>query len=377
MGKRIWLFAGEISGDIYGANVIRQLRRLAPDVVIEGMGGLAMKDAGMTVIADSSELGVTGFVEVIRILPKIWKVYQRFKSRAREAPPDVAVFIDYPGFNLRMAGALRRMGVRIVYYISPQIWAWHRSRIHQIAGIVDHMLVILPFEEDVYRETSLRTTYVGHPLMEILGHRPPMRRDSDAIALLPGSRMGEVSRLLPAFHATARYLQQRMPRCRFLLPTPSPSISSAVEELWEKLDRRDGEVANFSLCEHRSVEILQTAQAGLAASGTVTLQAAILGLPLVVAYKVNSITYHVGKHFIKLPWFSLPNWILRETVFEEFLQNDVVAEKLAPAVEKVFLETAERQETLKKLNRLREMLDSPTPTSELVANVILEEAHHG
>jgi lipid-A-disaccharide synthase len=225
-GKKVWIFAGEESGDLYGASLAREMTSLAPDLVIEGMGGREMRDSGVEILVDSTELGVVGIVEVLKKYPTFRRVFKRLVRLAKESQPNLIVLIDYPGFNLRFARKMRGLSIKVVYYISPQVWAWGSRRIPKIASLVAKMLVIFPFEVDIYRKVGLEAQFVGHPLVDIMRRRinPELQRDPDLILLLPGSRDSEVDRLLEAIFLTATELYNLDNRFRFVVAVPRTGI---------------------------------------------------------------------------------------------------------------------------------------------------------
>ena len=220
--KKIWIIAGEASGDLYGAELTKALRQIAPEVQISGMGGLKMRETGVDIFMDSTELGVVGIIEVAKSVGLFRKLLKQMTEKAVEERPNLVVLIYYPGFNLRLAEKLHKLGIKVVYYISPQVWAWKKGRIPKIARDVTRMLCIFPFEPQVYAGTGLETKFVGHPLLEIL--RPyrekKVERDDNLVLLLPGSRGGELKRHIPPFLDTAVQLLKKHPALRFAMPLP-------------------------------------------------------------------------------------------------------------------------------------------------------------
>lgn len=336
MSKTVWIFAGEASGDQYGARLAVELRAQAPGLRLQGMGGGKMRAAGVEILADSSELGVIGLVEVLKHYPTFHRIFHSLLDRARRERPDAVVLIDYPGFNLRFAARLRRLGIRVVYYVSPQVWAWGRRRIPKIAATVDRMLCIFPFEPEVYAGTGLATEFVGHPLLEIVAaHRDPaLARDPDTILLLPGSRRGEIDRLAVPILETALALRRAHPRLQFVMAAPREQVANDIRH---RLGPRmaEFEQAGIRLVVGETQKWMQVASCGLAASGTVTVEAAMFGLPLVVVYRVNPVTYAVGRLLVKLPFFTMVNLIAGRRLFEEFLQGEVRPPVLVPALERI------------------------------------------
>ena len=328
----VWIIAGEASGDNYGAMLAEALRQRRPELRLRGMGGEQMRAAGVELFVDSSELGVVGLVEVLKSLRFFIRLLGEVSARALAERPAAVVLIDYPGFNLRLAERLRRAGIPVVYYISPQVWAWKKGRIPRIARDVDKMLCIFPFEPAVYAGTGLDASFVGHPLLEILAplrHKPPSR-DPNLVLLLPGSRSSEIKALFPDFLRTAAQLQQARPELHFMVPLPRQSCLEQVKALAAATPLPLALSLEYSVGETR--QWLSRASAGLAASGTVTVEAAILGLPLVVAYRLNPISWHILKRIVKLPYVTIANLVTQRCVYEEYLQTDAVPEKLAPAL---------------------------------------------
>lgn len=328
----VWIIAGEASGDNYGAMLAEALRQRRPGLRLRGMGGEQMRAAGVELFVDSSELGVVGLIEVLKSLRFFLRLLREVSARALAERPATVVLIDYPGFNLRLAERLRRAGIPVVYYISPQVWAWKKGRIPRIARDVDKMLCIFPFEPAVYAGTGLDASFVGHPLLEILAplrHNPPPR-DPNLVLLLPGSRSSEIKSLFPDFLRTAAQLQQARPELHFMVPLPRQSCLEQAKALTADTPLPVQLSLEYSVGETR--QWLSRASAGLAASGTVTVEAAILGLPLVVAYRLNPITWQIVKRIVKLPYVTIANLVTRRCVYEEYLQHDAVPEKMAPAL---------------------------------------------
>lgn len=375
MGDAIWIIAGEESGDAYGARLAVELRRQRADLVVKGMGGGAMAAAGVDVLLDSSELGVVGLVEVFRHLGTFVAALSALGRRAARERPQAVVLIDYPGFNLRLARRLHALSIPVVYYVSPQVWAWKRGRRHTLAALCRRLLCIFPFEPAHYADTALDVRFVGHPLLEILAEKrdPTAVRDPDLVLLLPGSRRGEVERLLPPLLETAADLKRRQPRLHFVLPVPRPAVADIAREC---IARRRG-LADVEL----PIEIglthhwMQRAAAGLAASGTVTMEAAILGLPLVSVYRLAWPTYWLGRLVIRgVPFFTIVNLVAGREVFAEFLQGRVCAACLAPALEAILPGGARRAEVERGMADAVNALGLPGSVSATAARLVLEVA---
>ena len=338
----IWIIAGESSGDLYGARLASDIRKLRPEARIAGMGGLRMKEAGVDILVDSSELGVIGLIEVLGSIFKFIRIMLYLILEAKRRRPDAVVLIDYPGFNIRFAKRLKKAGIPVVWYISPQVWVWRKSNIPKLAHYCTKMMVIFPFEVDVYKGSGLDVEFVGHPLVEIVRERrdPSLQRDPKRILLLPGSRRSETKRLLFPMLETVAILKQRHPELQFEIATPREKVRDDVQNDMREfiMKNPDAVLPEIPVLCGKTSECLQTCTAGLAASGTVTVECAIAGLPLVVAYKLNPVTFLFARLIIRKLFrnaFTMPNIILNRKVFEEFLQFQVVPEDLASAMERI------------------------------------------
>ncbi|MBN2450690.1 MAG: lipid-A-disaccharide synthase [Lentisphaeria bacterium] len=337
MGRTIWIMAGEESGDGYGARLAAELLRRSPGLRLRGMGGRAMAAAGVELLVDSSDLGVVGFVEVFRRLGFFLRLLRRMTARAARERPDAVVLIDYPGFNLRFARSLHGLGIAVVYYISPQVWAWKRGRRHRLAAWCRRLLCIFPFEPECFADTPLDVRFVGHPLVSILRDeaQAPVSRDPTLVLLLPGSRQCEVRRLLPVMVRTAAALKQKHPRLHFVVPLPRPSLATLAEDLLKRADLQALDLP-IAVDTGRTRTWMRSAGAALAASGTVTMEAAILGLPLVSVYRLAWPTYVLARLCVRdIPYFTIVNLVAGRVVYQEFLQGMVRPDVLAPAVEAI------------------------------------------
>ena len=333
----VMIVAGEASGDMHGAALVEAMRALRPQLRFCGMGGNELRAAGVELLCDAARLAVVGAVEVLSHLGDILRARQALVQRMRQSRPALLIVIDYPDFNLHLAAQARKLGIPILYYISPQIWAWRKKRVHTIGRLADCVAVILPFEQELYRRHGYPAVFVGHPLLDRV--RPAFSRshfmmqqgiaaDSQLIGILPGSRKKEIESLLPVFLETAAMLSAQEPgqRRTFLLAQAS-TVSRALLEangLAAYGDRIDCRV----ITEDR-YSMMAACDACLAASGTVTLELALLRVPTVVAYRVASHTYWLGRLIIRrLPFFSLPNLIAGREIVPELLQHAVTPQQL-------------------------------------------------
>lgn len=359
--KEIWIIAGEASGDLYGARIAAELKRRRPDVVVCGMGGVEMRKAGVELLVDSSELGVIGLVEVLENIFKFIRILLYLIREAGKRCPLEVILIDYPGFNIRFAKAMWKAGIPVVWYISPQVWVWRRGNIRKLAKYCRKLMVIFPFEPEVYDGSGLDVEFVGHPLVDIVQGRADatIERDPNTVLLLPGSRRKEIEFLLEPFLKTAAILKSRHPGLQFVVASPRERILQMVRQGLETFIRKhpDYPLPKIELTRGKTAFWMQRCTAGLAASGTVTVECAIAGIPLVVAYKLNKLTFLLARLIIgKLfrGFFTMPNIILNRCVFEEFLQHQVVPEDLADAMDRI-LPGGERRGQVER--DMREMVD--------------------
>lgn len=370
MNKNIWILAGEASGDLYGAKLAAELRTLAAEqgstVQIAGMGGPEMSRAGIDIRVDSTELGVVGVIEVVKHLLLFIRIFFRLVGQARRERPDAVVLIDYPGFNLLFALMMYRSRIPVVWYVCPHLWVWGKWRLPVLAKICRKMLVIFPFEVEVFSRTRLEVEFVGHPLIDIVGGRkdPSIRRNPDEFLLLPGSRTMEINYLLYPMLDTVRELSPRHPRLRFHLSAPRQKIADLCRLRCEKYRERHPELPEIEISCGDTGIWQQRAGTGLAASGTVTVESAIAGLPLVVGYKLNWITILLASLVVRLyrGFFTMVNIIANRVVFQEFLQHRFCAKNLVPAVEAILPGGSRREEVERGMDEVRSLL-SPSSSS--------------
>ncbi|MDD3118761.1 MAG: lipid-A-disaccharide synthase [Victivallales bacterium] len=362
----VWIISGEASGDMYGARLARELQTEASvrgkTIHMAGMGGPEMQRTDMEIIVDSTELGVVGLVEVFKHIFTFLGIFFGLVRRARRERPDAVVLIDYPGFNLRFAQLMYWFKIPVIWYVTPQVWAWGKHRIPKLARYCSRMMVIFPFETETYAHTRLgeHTIFTGHPLVDIINEQrdPELVRDPNIFLLLPGSRNHEVELLLDSMLDTVCVLHRRHPELRFVLSTPRERICGKVTEKLVAYRHRHPELPEIKLTLGDTRRWQQQAGTGLAASGTVTVECAISGLPLVVCYRLNKITFWVARMLVKLfrGHFTMVNIIADKTVFEEFLQWQVGPELLVPAIEKILPGGTRREEVVEDMDRVRTML---------------------
>lgn len=362
---RLYFVAGESSGDMHGAHVIRALRARRPDVICEGLGGRRMAEAGMELHFDLAGRAIMGFTEVIRSLRMVRGLYLDVVKRLRERRPDAVVLIDYPGFNMRIAAAAHAMGIPVVYYISPQVWAWKRGRIRTLARIVTRMLVILPFEEELYREAGLPCVYVGHPLLDqIAGVKVfGCYRDAQVVGLLPGSREQEIRRLLPVMIKVAEGIRARRPEVRFVAPCVDGERAEQIRKL----------AGDFPLetIMHQAYEVLDGARLCLVASGTATLETALFGTPMIVMYRISGLSYALARMLVRIRYISLVNILAGRGIVPEFIQGAAQPMQVLPVALELLEDGPRRETMLRDLAAVRELLGEPG-ASEQAAEQILE-----
>ena len=359
---RIGLVAGEASGDALGAGLINEIKALEPTARFEGVAGPAMQAAGCDAWESSDALAMMGLIEPLRELPRLLRLRRMLVDRWSADPPDAFVGIDAPDFNLGLEEKLKKNGVRTAHYVSPSVWAWRQGRMRKIARSADLVLCLLPFEKSFYDEHGMAAVFVGHPMAD----RTPADPDSAAaraalgidaqrvVAVLPGSRGTEVSRIGPAFAAACARLGETHKDLHFAAPMVTPKIRS----LFETHLQVAGMEPRFTLTDGRAEAVISASDVVLLASGTATLQAALLGRPMVAAYRIGTITHAIMKTFklLKVPYITIPNLLIDEPLVPELIQHDATPEALAGAVDRLLTDTARRAATVERFAKLRAAL---------------------
>lgn len=371
---KCYLVAGEISGDRLGAGLMQALKARYPNAEFRGIGGAQMQAAGLTSLYPLDTLSIMGLVEVLKHLPKLFRVRHHLYKDALEWGAEVMIGIDAPDFNLGLEKRLRKQGVKTVHYVSPSVWAWRQGRIKGIAKSVDLMLTFLPFEADFYRAHQVPVAYVGHPLADTL----PMLPDVDAaraslglvgdrptVALLPGSRRGEVSLLLTDFLAAARLLAARYPDVRFLLPAATPALRDVIETELEAFPELD-----LTLLDAQADTAMTAADAVLLASGTATLEAMLLKKPMVVAYRLAPLTYAIARRLVKATHVALPNILAGARLVPELIQNAATPVAMAQALAHWFDQPQETAKLVMTFANLHQQLRCDA--SEQAANAVAD-----
>ncbi len=378
MNPKIMIVTGEASGDLHGANLVRALRTKIPELQFYGMGGAELESLGVEILYDAAKVSVVGVIEVVSHLKDIWLAQRVLRQRLLQDPPDLLILIDLPDFNLMLAKKAKKFGIPVFYYISPQLWAWRSGRVKTIKNRVDKIGVILPFEEEFYSKRGVVAQYVGHPLLDTVGTSATkdefcklheISPGTRCIGLFPGSRKREVSSLLPIFLSAAEIMQKNSPeKIVFFIPRASTIgnqefAAAGLGRYKEQLDIR--------IVEQDRYNMMAACDAVVTASGTVTLELAILEVPMIVVYKLSPLTYQLGKRLVKIDFFSLVNLIAGYSAVPELLQNEVTAEKIAHELTAISTLPVEKQKMKEALKEVREKLGE-SGASEKAATAALQ-----
>lgn len=350
---KYYIIAGEASGDLHGSNLLRELKNQDPSAEFRAWGGDLMAAQGADVVKHYRELAFMGFTEVLMNIRTILKNMKRCEEDIVQWKPDVVILIDYPGFNLRIAKKMKQHGIRVFYYISPQVWAWKQSRVKIIREVVDRMFVILPFEKSFYEKWNYEVDFVGHPLLDAIQnlpslegeHTPPWKKEGKpVIALLPGSRKQEISKMLPLMLS----VQNHFPEYRFIIAAAPSMPESFYRSVMGDL--------NGELVFGRTYDVIRSADAALVTSGTATLETALLNTPEVVCYKGGKISYHIARRLIKVKFISLVNLIMDREVVKELIQDDLTTANLVNELKGLLPTGIKREGVLADYAELRNAL---------------------
>lgn len=362
--REILFVVGEASGDLHAGKVVDAIRAIRPDIPMAGIGGNLMRAAGVTILEPVERLAVMGFVEVLAHIPRHWTLLRALRARISSGKVALVVLVDYPGFNLKVAEAAHRVGVPVLYFITPQVWAWGAGRLPTLARVVTRAASILPFEEALLREHGIDATFVGHPLLD---RATAMASAADSrlalglpvhgelLAVFPGSRRSELARHLVPFIDTAQELQRRRPGLQVVV-----SVAPTV--------RIDPAECPFPLVHGQSFTVLRAATAGLLKSGTTTLEAAVADLPHVIGYRTSAITYGIARRLVKIPHIGLVNVVAGKEVSREFVQHDFQPRRVADALEPLLdVHHATRRAALEELAVVRGRLGTPGASARVAA----------
>jgi lipid-A-disaccharide synthase len=356
---KIAFSAGESSGDQHAASMFKALKKHQPDIQGLGMGGAKMREAGIDVRVDSSGIGVIGLIEIVRHYGEIRAALAKMKALLRQEKPDLLVCVDYKEFNLKLARFAKQQGIKVLFYVSPQVWAWRPGRVVTYGKAIDMMAVIFPFETAYYEAEKVPVRYVGHPSVDKV---KPLRSKSDdlqyfsldssrpVVGLLPGSRVNEIRRLLPVMLAAADKIKQCIPAVQFVMPQ-ADSIDDGVLQAYLAEARLD-----IKVIKGQPYDVIQCCDAVMTASGTASLETALLQVPMVIIYKLSALTYWLGKRLVKIPYIGLPNIVAGRGIIKELIQKDANAEVLADEVLRLLQDKAYRQQMLINLAEVKRKL---------------------
>jgi lipid-A-disaccharide synthase len=375
---RILISAGEASGEMYGAQLMEALRRGDPAIEFFGVGGDKMRAIGCDIVVDAKDLSVVGITEILSHLPKIWGLFHKLIAEADRHKPDLAIVIDSPAFNWRVARQMKKRGIPVVYYVCPQFWAWRQGRVRLLRKYVDKALVIFPFEEKFYRDRGVDAEFVGHPLADLA--RPAITREEYAadnglvadeqwITLMPGSRSKEVKMNLPGMLRAAKLLGADY---GFLIPVAPTVPESLILDLMQQSDCAGYPISLVP----EALPALSHSRVGFIACGTATVEAALMELPFVMVYRVTPLTYLLGRWTVKVPHFAMVNLIANEEIVPELVQNDFTPERVAAELKQLIPDGPQREKMLEGLRRVKQRLaqkqESASNPAQRAASAILE-----
>ena len=391
---RIMISCGEPSGDLYAGALVSEILRREPAADVFGFGGQRLAEAGARLVGDFQGFSVTGLTEALRVLPRSFAMLRRLTTAAREQRPDVFVAIDFPDFNFRLMAALHRLGIPVVYYISPQLWAWRGGRMQTMKRFVDRVLVIFPFEEELYRREGIPVEFVGHPLVDLVRVQQPraaLLREhgldpaAPTIALLPGSRPNELRRIVPVMAASLPLIRSRVPNVQFVIAAapnlpeelfapllvrlkPDPTDDSGRKQTASQFGPESGEHHRWGppsggpepvIIREHTDDVLAASDIVITASGTATVQAALHERPMVVVYSLSPLTYRLGKPFVRVDTYAMANLVAGTRIVPELIQQDFTAESVAAEAVRFLTDEQLRARTRDELRRVREKLGAP------------------
>jgi lipid-A-disaccharide synthase len=374
VGPKVLISAGEASGDLYAAGLVEALHRRRPNLEFFGCAGARMQKAGVRPVVDAHSLAVVGLVEVVTHIPRIYGEYRKLLEAARAERPEVAILTDSPDFNLRVARRLKKLGVPVFYLVAPQVWAWRKGRLPLMRRTIDRLLCIFPFEPEFFSRHGIQATYIGHPLTRLMkpsASRTELRRefgvtnDAPLVALLPGSRTGEAARHLPLLLDAVEHLRNgSQQHARFVLAVP-PGTVPAGSKFRERIS-----AASIQVLEGRTWDVLVCADVALAASGTVTIEACLLGTPTVTFYRVNRLSWWMGKALVRVPFYSMVNLVAGRRVIPELIQDDMTAEGLAREASSLLENERARDNMRRDLASVAAKLSGPEDPLEVAATLV-------
>ena len=373
MDKKIVIIAGESSGDLHASHLIKNLQQISDNIKVSGLGGKLMKEAGAKIYFDLTDIAVIGFFEILKNLSKFKTAFRLLLEKIDEIKPDVVILIDYPGFNLKIAKEIKKRNIPIIYYISPQVWAWGRNRIKLIANLIDKMIVIFKFEENLYKREKIDTYFTGHPLIDIVKttkSKEDMIADYNLsaskfiITLMPGSRENEVRKNLPIMLETASLIQEKLRNTQFLIIQSSSVSRLLFEEILKKAKVRAELISN------EAYNILGASDFAIVCSGTATLESAILKTPLVIVYKISFLSWLFIKHLIKIPHIGLVNIVRGRKIIPEFIQYNANPERIAQFIIDCLTDIDKIKNIKEELLKVKELLGLPGASKRAAEAVV-------
>lgn len=377
--KRVLLSCGEASGDLYAGALVKALRQEDATLDVSGLGGPRLAASGARLLADYRGMSVTGLVEVLRLLPRTWQTYRDILAAAERERPDVFVAIDYPDFNFRLGQALAKRGIPVVYYVSPQLWAWRPGRLRTLQRFVDRMLVIFPFEEDLYRRAGIPVEFVGHPLIDLLDEVPSrdefLRRsglspETSTVGLLPGSRANEVERILPPLLDAAGAIVGRRGETQFVIAR-APGLD---DRLFAEVAAQRSRGCRIAIVEGEADAVLASADVVVTASGTATVQTALHGKPMVIVYRLSPLTYRLGVKLVNVTTYGMVNLVAGSRIVPELIQDACNGPAIAAEVLRYFEDVNYTRGVQRQLGRVRAMLGGPGASAR-AAQAVLAQIH--
>jgi lipid-A-disaccharide synthase len=375
VAHKVLISAGEASGDLYAAGLVEALRRRNPELEFFGCAGPRMRRVGVRDVVDASSLSVVGLVEVITHIPRIYGEYRKLLRAAKEERPEVAILTDSPDFHLRLARRLKELKIPVIYMVAPQVWAWRKGRLPLMQRTIDRLLCIFPFEPEFFAKYGIEATYIGHPLTRLIqpsASREELRQrfnvpeSAQLVALLPGSRPGEISRHLPVLIQTVQKMidsgGQSALRFILALPAGTGAIGSNFKEPVSGL--------SIQVLEGQTWDVLACADLALAASGTVTIEATLLGTPMITFYRVNKMSWWMGRHLVKVPFFSMVNIVAGKRVVPELIQDNFTAERLTEEALSLLGDDAARNTMRSELRAVARKLSAAQDPLEVAAGIV-------
>lgn len=367
-GQTVFIIAGEASGDLHASHLARELLNIDSSLVLKGMGGENMRRAGVDILIDASELAVVGLFEVLANYRTIKRALESIKKTISDNPPDLLVLVDYQEFNQRLAAYAKSIGVKVLFYIGPQVWAWRPKRVYKMAKIVDQMAVIFPFEVDLYKEAKVPVEFTGHPLVEevVADKNPEQARKTleleelTTIGLFPGSRRGEIKRVLPIQLKTAKKLLKANPDLQFVLPLAESLSEDVLDPFIEDIvDLR------IAVINGKPYDVMQACDAIITASGTATLEIALMGIPMAIVYKISWLSYFILKFIVSIKWIGLVNIVADKYIVQEFLQGKARPGKIAREIQRILSDKDYNDTMRRELSLIRDRLGDKSGSTHI------------